>query len=122
MPSAAVTVPVAEPRSICPREGTDVQATIRTLWPHPSASDSLPEGSAGVGRAYWLGPGPGQKLAADGIRMPVAVGRACRQPPLAIGPGHDHTVGGGSRSSWSGPGGRAGKPLLSTGRPADRVS
>src|SRR5215475_3525665 len=120
MLSAAVTVPVAEPQSICPREGTDVQTTIRTLWPHPGASDSLPEGSAGLGRAYWLGPCPGQKLAADGVWMPVAVGRARRRPRLAIGARHHHAVGGGSRSSRSGPGCRAGKPLLSTDGPADR--
>src|SRR5690349_3071577 len=122
MPFAAVTVPVAGPRSICPREATDVQATIRTLWPHAGGGDALSEGGASLGRAHWIGPCPGQKLAADGIWMPVAVGRARRRPRLAIGPGHDHTVGGGSRSARSGPGGRAGKSFLSTDRSADRVS
>ena len=83
MPSAAVMVPVADPRSICPREGTDVQTTIRALWPYAGSRDALPEGSAGLGRAHWLGSCPGQELAADGVRIPVA----CRAglPRLSFG-------------------------------------
>ena len=73
MPSAAVTVPAADPPLICPREGTDVQATIRALRSLATAGDALPEGGAGLGRAHRLGPRPGQKLAADGVRMPVAL-------------------------------------------------
>src|SRR5882757_1727995 len=122
MRSAAVTAPVADPPLICPREGTDVQATIRALWPHAGARDPLSEGGAGLGRAYWLGPRSGQELAVDGIRMLVAVRRACCKPRLAIDPRHHHAVGGGSRSSRSGPGGRASESFLSADRSANRVS
>ena len=95
-PSAAVMVPVADPRSICPREGTDVQTTIRALRPYAGSRDALSEGSAGLGRAHWLGAHPGPKLATDGVRMPVA----CRAgSPQALvwqsTPRHDHTLGGG---------------------------
>src|SRR6267378_1723481 len=122
MPSAAVTVLVADPPLICPREDTDVQATIRALRPHAGARDSLPESGPGLGRAYWLGPCPGQKLAVDGIRMLVTVGRACRKPRLAVYPGYHHAVGGGSGSSRSGPGGRTSESFLSADRSANRVS
>src|SRR5882672_5932051 len=112
MPSAAVTGLVADPPLICPMEGTDVQAIIRALRSHAGAGDALPEGGSNLGRAYWLGPRSGQKLAVGGIRMLVAIRRACRKPHLAVHPGHDHAVGGASRSSRPGPGGRAGKSLL----------
>src|SRR5882672_5518464 len=102
MPSAAVTVLVADPPLICPMEGTDVQATIRELRSRAGAGDALSEGGAGLGRPHRLGPRPGQKLAVDGIRMLVTVGRACRKPRLAVHPGYHHAVGGGSRSSRSG--------------------
>src|SRR5438270_9001807 len=113
MPSAAVTVLVADPPLICPMEGTDVQATIRALRSHAGAGDALPEGGSNLGRAHRLGPCPGQKLAADGIRMLVAVRRACSKPRLAVHPGHDHAVGRASRSSRPGSGGRASESLLS---------
>src|SRR5438477_2948773 len=122
MPSAAVTVLVADPPLICPREGTDVQATIRALRSHAGAGDALPEGGSNLGRAYWLGPRPGQKLAVDGIRMLVAVRRACSKPRLAVHPGCHHAVGGGSRSSRSGADGRASEFLLPADRSANRVS
>src|ERR1700738_2139110 len=61
MPSAAVTVLVADPPLICPMEGTDVQATIRALRSHAGAGDALPEGGLNLGRAYWLRPRPGQR-------------------------------------------------------------
>src|SRR5882757_7407390 len=112
MPSAAVTVLVADPPLICPMEGADVQATIRALRSHAGAGDALPEGGSNLGRANWLGPRPGQKLAVDGIRMLVAVRRARREPRLAVDPRHDHTLGGGSRSSRPGAGGRASESLL----------
>src|ERR1700730_15709707 len=102
MPSAAVTVLVADPPLICPMEGTDVQATIRALRSHAGAGDALPEGGSNLGRAYWLSPRPGQKLAVDGIRMLFAVRRARRKPRLAVHPGHHHPLGGGSRSSGPG--------------------
>src|SRR5260370_42666373 len=73
-------------------EGTDVQATIRALRSHAGAGDALPEGGSNLGRAYWLGPRPGQKLAVDGIRMLVAVRRACSKPRLAVHPGYHHAV------------------------------
>src|SRR5438874_7141970 len=116
MPFAAVTVPVVDPPLICPMEGTDVQATIRALRSHAGAGDALPEGGSNLGRAYWLGSRPGQKLAVDGIRMLVAVRRACSKRRLAVHPGCHHAVGGGSRSSRSGADGRASESLL----PADR--
>src|SRR6516164_3594101 len=122
MRSAAVTVPVAEPPWIYPTERTNVQAIIRTLWPHARTGDALPEGGAGLGRAHRLGPRTGEELAADGVRMPVRCGRTCDSPRLAIDPGHHHTVGGGNRSPRSGPGGRARKSLLPTDRPSNRVS
>src|SRR5258707_5498553 len=99
MPSAAVTVLVADPPLICPMEGTDVQATIRALRSHPGAGDALPEGGSNLGRAYWLGPRPGQKLAVDGIRRPVAVRRACSKPRFAVHPRYHHAVGGGRLST-----------------------
>src|SRR5579863_4133540 len=122
MPSAVVTALVAAPPSICPMEGTDVQATIRALRSHAGACDSLPESGAGLGRAHRLGPRPGQKLEADGIRMPVPVGRTRRKPRLAVHPGHDHAVGGASRSSRPGPSGRARESLLSADGSTNRVS
>src|SRR5689334_1147349 len=122
MPSAAVTVLVADPPLICPMEGTDVQATIRALRSHAGAGDALPEGGSNLGRAYWLGPRPGQKLEVDGIRMLVAVRRAGRRARPTVDPGHHHPVGGGSRSSRSGPSGRAGYSFLSACRSANRVS
>src|SRR5258707_8168818 len=122
MPSAAVTVLVADPPLICPTEGTDVQATIRALRPYAGGGDALPEGGSNLGRAYWLGPRPGQKLAVDGIRMLVAVRRACSKPRLAVHPRYHHAVGGGSRSSRSGAGGRASESLLPADRSANRVS
>src|SRR6266481_3335094 len=122
MPSAAVTVLVADPPLICPMEGTDVQATIRALRSHAGAGDALPESCSNLGRAYRLRPCPGQKLAVDGIRMLVAVGRTRRKPRLAVHTGHDHAVGGASRSSRPGPGGRASESLLPADRSANRVS
>src|SRR5712672_4284042 len=121
MRSAAVTVLVADPPLICPMGGTDVQATIRALRSHAGAGYALPEGGSNLGRAYWLGPRPGQKLAVDGIRRPVPVGRACSKPRLAVHPGYHHAVGGGSRSSRPGSGGRAGKSLLPADRSPNRV-
>src|SRR5260370_36843021 len=106
MPSAAVTVLVADPPLICPMEGTDVQATIRALRSHAGAGYALPEGGSNLGRAYWLGPRPGQKLAGDGLRVLVAVRRACSKPPFGVQPGGPQAVGGGNRSSRSGSGGR----------------
>src|SRR5260370_18616623 len=113
MPSAAVTVLVADPPLICPMEGTDVQATIRALRSHAGAGDALPEGGSNLGRAYWLGPRPGQKLAVDGIRMLVAFGRAGRRARPTIDPGPNHPVGGGSPSSLAGPSAPAAKTPLS---------
>src|SRR5712664_826001 len=84
MPSAAVTALLANPTLICPMEGTDVQATIRALRSHAGAGYALPEGGSNLGRAYWLGPRPGQKLAVDGIRMLVAVRRACSKPCMGL--------------------------------------
>src|SRR5258707_13211342 len=106
MPSAAVTVLVADPPLICPMEGTDVQATIRALRSHAGAGYALPEGGSNLGRAYWLGPRPGQKLAGDWIRMLVSFRRACSKTPLAVPPGVRHSEGGGRRwptasASWS---------------------
>src|SRR5258705_622479 len=122
MPSAAVTVLAADLPLICPMEGTDVQATICALRPNAGAGDALPEGGSNLGRANWLGPRPGQKLAVDGIWMLVAVRRACSKPCLAVHPGDHHAVGGGSRSSRSGAGGRAGQFLLPTDRSANPAS
>src|SRR5260370_28570010 len=99
MPSAAVTVLVADPPLICPMEGTDVQATIRALRSHAGAGDALPEGGSNLGRAYWLGPRPGQKLAVDSIRMLVAVRRGCRKPRFAVHPRYPPTGGGGRLSA-----------------------
>src|SRR6266436_9142199 len=112
MPYAAATMLVADPPLICPMEGTDVQATIRALRSHAGAGDALPEGGSNLGRAYWLGPRPAQKLAVDGIRMLVAVRRACSKPRLAVHPGYHHAMGGGSRSSRSGPSGCSRKSPL----------
>src|SRR5258708_29507290 len=122
MPSAAVTVLVADPPLICPMGGTDVQATIRALRSHAGAGDALPEGGSNLGRAYWLGPRPGQKLAVDGIRMLVAVPRACSKPRFAVHPGYHHALGGGRRSSPSGASGRASQALLPTAPFPKRVS
>ena len=80
-------VPVVDPRSICLREGTDVQTTLRALRPYAGSCDALPEGSAGLGRAHWLGAHPGPELATDGVRIPIVVGRACRGSRLAVYPG-----------------------------------
>src|SRR5258708_14701284 len=98
MPSAAVTVLVADPPLICPMGGTDVQATIRALRSHAGAGDALPEGGSNLGRAYWLGPRPGQKLAVDGNPRPFAGGKTARQPPWATPPGLPRAVAGGSGS------------------------
>src|SRR5579872_3671072 len=114
-------VPVADPRSICLREGTDVQTTLRALRPYAGSRDALPEGSASLGRAHWLGSCPSQELAADGVRMPVALWWARCGSCLAIYSRHDHSVGSGSGPSRAGPGGRAGEPVLSADRSANRI-
>src|SRR2546430_17316477 len=99
MPSAAVTVLVADPPWICPMEGTDVQATIHALRSHAGAGDALPEGGAGLGRAYWLGPRSGQKLAVDGIRVVVPCGGGGRRPPFGDSPGEQRRARGWRRIS-----------------------
>src|SRR5260370_41094838 len=116
MPCAAVIVLVADPPLICPMEGTDVQATIRALRSHAGAGDALPEGGSNLGRAYWLGPRPGQELAANGIRGSGPLGRARREPRLAIHARDYHPLGGARRSCRAGRGGRAREPLLSRRR------
>src|ERR1700740_2320849 len=121
MPSAVAIAPVAEARLICPQEGADVQAAIRALRQHAAARDTLSEGSASLGRAHWVGSCPSQELAADGVRMPVALWWARCGSCLAIYPGHDHSVGSGSGPSRAGPGGRAGEPFLSADRSANRI-
>src|SRR5258705_8486869 len=99
MPSAAVTVLVADPPLICPMEGTDVQATIRALRSHAGAGYALPEGGSNLGRAYWLGPRPVQKLAVHGIRVRAAVRAARSHARFPVHPGHHPPLWGRNRSS-----------------------
>ena len=72
------------PPSISPKEGSDVQTTIRSLWPHARARNALSESGASVGRAHRLGAGAGQKLATDGLWFSDPVGTQGSITPWVI--------------------------------------
>src|SRR5450756_1286723 len=94
MPSAPATPAAAVRPLISGKVNANVQTTIRALRPHAKTRDALSEGGSGLGRADRLGPGSGQKLAADGFWLSAAVERACVRTCVAIPPRHGHAMGG----------------------------
>src|SRR5216683_2908658 len=99
-----------------------VSKTSGPLRPHAPARDALSESGASLGRAYRLGAGPGEKLAADGIWFTDPVGGLGAQSRLAIIARHRHALGGAGRSPRPGTGDRARDIRLSADRSADRLS
>src|SRR5258705_12943112 len=99
-----------------------VSKTSGPLRPHAPARDVLSESGASLGRAYRLGAGPGEKLAADGIWLADPVGGLGAQSRLAIIARHRHALGGAGRPPRSGAGGRTRGIRLSADRGADRLS
>ena len=83
------------------------RTTFRPLRPHARTRDALSESGAGLGRAHRLGAGPGQELAADGLRFADPVGGLGARPRLAVGARHRHALGGAGRQARPGAGGRA---------------
>src|SRR6185369_1165421 len=82
------------PPSISRKESSDVQATIRSLWPHTRARNALSESGASLGRPHRFGARAGEKLAADGLWFPDPIGRARSRYCLAIDPRYRYALGG----------------------------
>ena len=122
LPPRGITRPKAANRPLpsLSLEGKHVQTIGRSLWPHARTGDALSKGGAGLGRAHWLGASPGQKLAPDGLWMPVAVGWFGSWSRLAFRPGHHYAMGRGGRPSRSGASCRSGKSCLSADRSTNR--
>src|SRR3954447_20829335 len=81
------------PPSISRKESRDVQATIRSLWPHAGARNALSESGPSLGRPHRFGARAGEKLAVDGIRLADIVGGARIRTCLAVGPGYRYALG-----------------------------
>src|SRR5258705_4184935 len=81
------------PPSISPKESSDVQTTICSLWPHARARNALSESGPSLGRPHRFGARAGKKLAADGFRFADPVGRARIRSCLAVDPRHRYAVG-----------------------------
>ena len=65
----------------------------------PEPGDALSESGASLGRAYRLGAGPGEELAADGVRFADPVGGLGAGSRLAVGARHRHALGRAGRSA-----------------------
>src|SRR5215212_2645230 len=81
------------PPSIFRKESRDVQATIRSLWPHAGAGDALSESGPSLGRSDRFGARAGEQLAADGVRFADIIRGARIRTCLAVDPRHRYALG-----------------------------